>query len=163
MRWPTEKLPMRHATLLLFLSLWLAAIGWSAPIASPAPVPGDPLTGNGNVHRSVLTDSQLLANMTPATPVDDTEGFAVPANAAAPSQTFEGALTLADPASRGSAQILRDDFGDDGASNSPWRHLPPFSFQFVQNGSYLIPVKQGLVITGNPAWNYIVGPGRVWK
>jgi hypothetical protein len=87
----------------------------------------------------------------------------LPANAAAPSQTFEGTLTLSDPASRGSAQILRNDFGDDSASNSPWRHLPGFSFQFVQNGSYLIPVQQGLVITGNAAWNYIVGPGRVWQ
>jgi len=60
-------------------------------------------------------------------------------------------------------QILRDDFGDDSTSNSPWRHLPSFSFQFVQNGSYLIPVPQGLVITGSAAWNYIAGPGRVWQ
>jgi hypothetical protein len=33
----------------------------------------------------------------------------------------------------------------------------------VQTGSYLIPVQQGLIITGSPAWNYIVGPGRVWQ
>ncbi|MGA2359395.1 MAG: hypothetical protein ABSF66_10360, partial [Terriglobales bacterium] len=115
------------------------------------------------MHRSALTYSELFSNTGPTAPVDDGDGFALPANAAAPSQSFEGTLTLADPASSGSAQILRDDFGDDSANNSPWRHLPSFSFQFVQNGSYLIPVQQGLVITGNAAWNYIVGPGRVWR
>ncbi len=95
--------------------------------------------------------------------MDDGDGFAVPTNAAAPSQTFEGRLKLSDVASGGGAQILRDDFGDDKAGNSPWRHLPAFHFQFVQSGSYLIPDRQGLVITGNAAWNYIVGPGRVWR
>ena len=126
-------------------------------------MPGDPLTGNGNVSRTLITHSQLFSNTVPAAPIDDRGGFAVPADAAAPSQAFEGTLTLSDPDSSGSAQILRDDFGDDSASNSPWRHLPSFSFQFVENGSYLIPVQQGLVITGNAAWNYILGPGRVWR
>ncbi|MGA2204123.1 MAG: hypothetical protein ABSG40_19410 [Terriglobales bacterium] len=155
---------MKPWALLGLLFLGTALAGWCAPALSAAtPVPGDPLRGNGNVNRSVLTYSQLFANTAPAAPVDDSGGFAVPANAAAPAQTFEGTLTLSDPASSGSAQILRDDFGDDSASNSPWRHLPSFSFQFVQNGSYLIPVQQGLVITGSTAWNYIVGPGRVWQ
>ena len=154
---------MTRWTLLHLLFIWPAVAGWSAPTAVTTRVPGDPLSGNGNVHRSVLTYSELFSNTGPTAPVDDGDGFALPANAAAPSQTFEGTLTLSDSASSGSAQILRDDFGDDSASNSPWRHLPSFSFQFVQNGSYLIPVQQGLVITGNPAWNYIVGPGRVWR
>ena len=152
---------MTRWTLLHLLFLWPAVSGWSAPIVATRRVPGDPLSGSGNVHRSVLTYSELVSNTGPAAPVDDGDGFALPANAAAPSQSFEGTLTLADPAPSGSAQILRDDFGDDSANNSPWRHLPSFSFQFVQNGSYLIPVQQGLVITGNAAWNYIVGPGRV--
>jgi hypothetical protein len=127
------------------------------------PVPGDPLSGNGRVNRSVLTYSQLFSNTVPTAPVNDSDGFALPANAAAPSQALEGTLTLSDPATSGGAQILRDDFADDSAGNSPWQHLPNFSFQFVQNGSYLIPVQQGLVITGDAAWNYIVGPGRVWQ
>ncbi len=137
--------------------------GWSASPAATTPAPGDPLSGKGNVHRSVLTYNQLFSDAAVAAPVDDSDGFALPANAAAPSQTFEGTLTLSNAASRGSAQVLRDDFGDASANNVAWRHLPDFSFQFVQNGSYLIPVQQGLVITGNATWNYIVGPGRVWQ
>lgn len=115
------------------------------------------------MNRSVLTYSELFSNTVPSVPVDDSAGFALPANAAAPSQSFEGTLTLSDPTTSGSAQILRDDFADESGSNSPWRHLASFSFQFVQNGSHLVPVQQGLVITGSAAWNYIVGPGRVWQ
>jgi hypothetical protein len=153
---------MRHATLLFSLLLY-PTIGVCASAAPATPVPGDPLTGSGNVHRSVLTDSQLFSNALRIAPVDDSDGFGVPANAAAPSQAFEGTLTFLSPATSGTAQILRDDFGDDGPTDSPWRHLPPFRFQFVQNGSYLIPVQQGLIVTGDAAWNYIIGPGRVWQ
>lgn len=155
---------MKPRALLRLLFLWPALAGWCAPaLLAATPVLGDPLRGNGNVNRSVLIYSELFSNTSPSAAIDDSAGFALPANAAAPSQTFEGRLTLSDPANGGSAQILRDDFADDSASNSAWRHLPSFSLQFVQNGSYLIPVQQGLVITGNTAWNYIVGPGRVWQ
>ena len=157
------RLPMTRWTLLHWLFLWPAVAGWCAPGVATMPVPGDPLSGNGHVNRSVLTYSQLFSDTVPTAPVNDSDGFALPVNAAAPSQAFEGTLTLSDPATSGGAQILRDDFADDSAGNSPWRHLPSFSFRFVQNGSYLIPVPQGLVITGDAAWNYIVGPGRVWQ
>ena len=147
---------------LRLLLLCLVLPGWCAGLAT-TPVPGDPLSGNGNVNRSVLTSSQLFSSAAPAAPVDDSAGFGLPANAAAPSQAFEGTLTLSVPETSGDSQILRNDFGYDTANNSPWRHLASFSFQFVQNGSYLIPVQQGLTVTGSPAWNYIVGPGRVWQ
>jgi hypothetical protein len=42
-------------------------------------------------------------------------------------------------------------------------HLPEFDFEFVQNGSHLIPVQRGLIITSHPYWNYILSPGRVWQ
>src|SRR5450631_82376 len=155
---------MKPSFLLRALFLWLALAGWCTPaLSATTPVPGDPLGGNSKVNRSVLTYSELFSNTVPSVPVDDSAGFALPANAAAPSQSFEGTLTLSDPTTSGSAQILRDDFADESGSNSPWRHLASFSFQFVQNGSYLIPVQQGLVITGSAAWNYILGPGRVWQ
>jgi hypothetical protein len=141
----------------------LATVGPPYLPAAIAPVPGDALTGNGNVSRTVLTSSQLFSNTAPEAPVDEGAGFAVPLNAAAPSQALEGTLTLSNPATNGSFQVVRDDQQYDTGSDSPWRHLASFSFQFVQNGSYLIPVQQGLVITGSPAWNYIVGPGRVWQ
>ena len=131
--------------------------------ASTTTVSSDPLLGNGNVRRLQLSYGELFSASVPAVPVDDSSGFAVPANAAAPSQTFEGTLVLTNPAISGSSEILRNDRGYDTANDSPWRHLPNFSFQFVQNGSHLIPVQQGLIITGHTAWNYIVGPGRAWQ
>jgi hypothetical protein len=158
------RLPMIPWVLFRFLPLWLVVAGWSAQAsAATTPVPGDPLRGNGGVNRSVLTYSQLFSNTAPGAPVDDTAGFGLPANAAAPFQAFEGTLTLSDPTTGGGSEILRNNFEYDTAGNSPWRHLASFSFQFVQNGSHLIPVEQGLVITGSAAWNYIVGPGRVWQ
>lgn len=126
-------------------------------------MPGDPLAGNGNVSRHLLTYSELFSNDAPAAPVDDSAGYSVPANAAEPSQSFEGTLILSDVAKRGGFQILRDDDKYDDGNDSPWRHLANFSFQFVQNGSRLVPVQQGLAITGSTAWNYIVGMGRVWQ
>ena len=155
------KLPIHLAGLLSWATL--ASLGPTFLSAHSATVPGDPLTGRGNVNRSVLTYGELFSNTALASPVDDRDGFAVPASAAAPSQIFEGTLTLSNPTSSGSFRLLRDDEKIDTGTDSPWRHLASFSFQFVQNGSYLIPVQQGLVITGSSAWNYIVDPGRVWQ
>lgn len=156
---------MKLCTLLGKLLSWVTIVSLSPVVLSAkvATVPGDPLKGNGNVNRAALTYSELFSNAAPAAPVDDTAGFAVPAQAAPPSQTFEGTLTLSAVSERGSFQILRDDDKYDNGADSPWRHLAKFSFQFVQNGSHLVPAQQGLVITGSTAWNYIVGPGRVWQ
>ena len=80
-----------------------------------------------------------------------------------PKETFEGRLDLLNPASSGGFTLLHDAFHYIDDADSPWKHLPRFSFEFVQNGSHLIPVKQGLLVTGSPSWNYIIGPGRVWR
>jgi len=126
-------------------------------------MPGDPLKGNGEVSRSILTYDQLFADAAPTAPVDDSAGFGLPVNAAQASENFEGTLTLSDPAAGGGFKVLENTEAYESTNNSPWMHLAPFSFQFVQSGSDLIPVEQGLVITGSPAWNYIVGPGRIWQ
>ena len=93
----------------------------------------------------------------------DDGAFALPANAATPTNTFEGTLTLSGNATGGGFATIRDDYSYTGTADSPRKHLPNFSFQFVQNGSHFIPVNQGLYITGNTYWNYIIGPGRVWN
>jgi Beta-lactamase len=112
--------------------------------------------------RTILTHDQLFADNTPKEPLDD-GGFAMPAGAAEPGQNFEGLLTLDDVATNGNFQLLADVFHLIPERDSIWKHLAPFHFQFVQSGHYLIPVRQGLVITASPVWNYIVGPGRVWQ
>ncbi|MBL8063015.1 MAG: hypothetical protein JNK32_08365 [Anaerolineales bacterium] len=134
------------------------------PTPTPIPgqtVPGDPLTGNGVVSRTLLTYANLTSGSSTA-PVDD-GAFALPANAAMPLHTFEGSLTLNNEATSGGFNEVRDDYAYTGNQDNPRKHLPEFSFEFVQNGSHLIPVAQGLSITGHQYWNYIVGPGRAWS
>lgn len=134
------------------------------PTPTPPPggsVPGDPLTGNGNVTRTILTYNDLMTGSSSA-PVDD-NAFALPANAAMPDHVFEGSLELFNEATSGGFSEVKDSYNYTGNSDSPRKHLPEFNFEFVQNGSHLIPVTQGLVYTGHPFWNYIIGPGRVWK
>jgi len=124
-------------------------------------VPGDPLTGSGAVTRTLLTYSNLMTGSSTA-PVDDS-AFALPTNAAMPDFVFEGRLELLNEATSGGFGEVRDDYAYTGNADNPRKHLPEFSFEFVQNGSHLIPVQQGLSYTTHPYWNYIVGPGRVWK
>lgn len=136
----------------------------AGPTPTPIPgstVPGDPLTGSGNVTRTLLTYNDLMSGSS-AAPVDDS-AFALPAEAAMPDHTFEGRLELFNEATSGGFTEIRDDYGYTGNQDNPRKHLPEFSFQFAQNGSHLIPVNQGLSYTGHAYWNYIVGPGRIWK
>jgi CubicO group peptidase (beta-lactamase class C family) len=121
------------------------------------------LAGKGDAKRSTLTRDQLFAGILPSMPVDDSAGFALPANAAEPTEVFEGTLTLKDLGANSNFTKFADVFGIVPEADSPWKHLPAFNYQFVQSGSYLIPAIQGLTITGSPAWNYIIGPGRVWR
>ncbi len=113
--------------------------------------------------RTVLTRDLLFGKAVPSAPLDDSEAFTVPPNAAAPADVFEGTLTLSDLAASSTFVQLSDIFQIIPDGDSTWKHLPPFSYQFVQSGGYIIPAKQGLTITGSPSWNYIIGPGRVWQ
>ncbi len=141
-----------------------AVIVAAAPPAAGADtvtgVPGDPLSGSGAVSRSVLTAAQLTGG-TAGGPVADS-AFAVPAGAAMPRHTFEGRLQLNGESTGGGFAERRDDLFRTGSSDSLWKHLPEIDMDFVQNGSHLVPVAQGLTYTGSPYWNVVHGPGRAW-
>jgi len=124
---------------------------------------GPPLAGSGDVRRTVVKRTLLMGSAAPLTPVDDRAGFGLPQEAAEPAEIFEGTLTLKQTASNGNFSLLAEIFGLVSDADSPWKHLPPTEITFVQSGSHLIPAQQGLVITGSPVWNYIIGPGRVWR
>ena len=113
------------------------------------------------VSRTLLTFDDLISGSSPA-PVDD-NAFALPAEAATPKNTFEGTLHLVNNASSGGSKVYVDTQRIFGSGDQPIKHLPDFTYQFVQNGSHLIPVNQGLAYTGSLYWNYIIGPGRVWN
>jgi hypothetical protein len=158
------KNPSGVASYCAALLLCVALLELPAPArAQNSSLPGRALSGGGDVNRAVLTRNQLFGKTSPSEPLDDAAGFAVPPKAAEPTETFEGTLTLDDFNTSDKFILLSDIFRIVPKEDSPWKHLPRFSFQFAQNGSYLIPAQQGLAITGSPSWNYIIGPGRVWR
>lgn len=117
----------------------------------------DCLEGNGNVSRSSATYSQLTNASN--TGLVDYSHYAVPANAANPSNTFEGTLTLT---------ITDGTLNEQGTSlasayTNPDR-MPDFSYQLIQHGTHIIPVERG-VLSGSSTndWEYILSPGRVWN
>lgn len=120
---------------------------------------GDPHDPSGPVPVA-LTRAELFMEGDPPSPVDD-GGFAMPADATPPDGRFEGRLELVGPERHGSFRGVYEQYPL-GDSDSTWKHLPPFSLEFVQDGNDLIPARQGLIHTGHPNWNYIVGPGHVW-
>ncbi len=153
------------ATSLAGLLLW-GTSGCITASAQVTPMPGDPLTGSGVVSRTVNTYTTLMSTTQPSAIVSDTSGFGIPATAAAPTNTFEGTLTLSLVTTVGNYTSVYDPLNY--SSITAWKHLGANSgtsliLQFVQNGSWLIPVTQGLQYTGSSNWNIIVGYGRVWN
>ncbi len=174
---------MKSATItnIAALLLW-AVLGCVTAFAQIAPMPGDPLTGSGVVNRTVNTYATLTSTSQPSAIVSDTNGWGIPSTAAAPTNTFEGTLTLSSVTTTGGYGSIYDPLGYSGVT--AWKHLPgntssstSLTLQFVQNGSWLIPVTQGLQYLGtsnqtgtgyspvSPAWhwNLIIGYGRVWN
>jgi hypothetical protein len=132
----------------------------SYPLLTLSPEnPGRQLTGSDAYPRTLLTYDDLMHGSSMA-PIDNV-AFAFPDQAALPSHVFEGRLELLGEAVNGEFQEIRDDYHY--SDNPERRHLPEFDFEFIQDGSYLIPTRQGLLITGHPYWNVILGPGRAWQ
>ena len=131
----------------------------STPIQLPSSTRlGAILTGSGTVKRNLLTYDDLMTGSVSA-PVDDT-AFALPESAVMPGVVFEGRLILP-TSTQGGSEVIQDDLNY--GVNTARLQLPDFDLQFVQDGSFLIPAVQGLVFTGHPYWNYIVGVGRIWQ
>ncbi len=122
----------------------------------------DPLTGNGNVSRSQLGSAALTTGAEP-TATMDFSNFALPANAAMPTNHFEGRLVLTGEATGGRFTKLVDTFRYTGNADSPRKHLPEFDFEFVQTGSHIVPVRRDSIANAHPDWEFVLLPGRVWN
>ncbi|MFA7279839.1 MAG: hypothetical protein WC100_07065 [Sterolibacterium sp.] len=109
--------------------------------------------------QTILTYDDLTTG-TSSAPVSDAV-FAMPPGAAPATRTFSGTLELLGEQSGSGFKALTDVYNYAAASG--WKNLPKFRYQFVQSGDDLIPVTQGLIITGNSYWNYIIGTGRIWN
>ena len=110
---------------------------------------------------STITYDELTGATAPVLPVQ-TEAFAPPATATAPSNVFQGRLMLDVRNSAGGFQVLKDQFGDAAANSGAAQRLPSFDLDFVQSGDALIPVRRGGIPSPHPEWEFILEPGRVW-
>ena len=107
-------------------------------------------------ERSLLTYADLMDGFEAASPVDESE--LTPPTGAAPAQhTFEGRLELFVEDANVQMEMLR------GELEPEYRSLPVFEIEFVQVDGYLVPTQRGSVVPEQPAWNYIIEPGRVWQ
>jgi hypothetical protein len=129
---------------------------------SPSPDAFDPLSGSGAVSRSLLTASTLLNGSDPGSRFN-LSGYALPANAAEPTNFFQGRLTLSSTATGGGFAEIVDTYGYTGPADNPRKHLPPFDFEFIQTGSHIFPLQRGSIASSHANWEYVLSPGRVWN
>ncbi|HEY8569938.1 choice-of-anchor D domain-containing protein [Microbulbifer sp.] len=122
----------------------------------------DPLTGSGAVNRTALTMNTLINGAGSGTLVDYSH-FALPAQAAMPTNQFQGSLELLGEATGGTFAKHKDTFRYVGAQDTTRKHLPEFNFEFVQTGSHIFPVQRGSIPSAHPEWEYVLTPGRVWN
>lgn len=119
----------------------------------------DPLPGNGVVVRTANALGYAVLMGSDAS-LTNYSAYAVPVTAGNPGQTFQGTLTLNGLSTSGklveAGTHARSFYADPG-------HLPPFSFQFIQDGTHIFPLVRGLIVTSHPDWHYILEPGRVWS
>jgi hypothetical protein len=164
--WTISLSTSQTATTNSFDDLDANSAAWTTPSSStPTPdpgsgVPSDPLTGSGNVNRTLLTANEMLNGANTVAPIDES-AFALPADAAPPSNTFSGQFQLLGEATNGSFTKIVDSYNYD--ADTERLHLPEIDVEFVQSGSHLIPAQRGKIITSHPYWDYLVGPGRVWN
>jgi hypothetical protein len=149
---------IRQKLLLAVMPLTLLVTSCGQPVAPAEVSPFSPLAGSGDVNRTALTYDDLMNGFDATSPVDGS-ALALPDDAAHPEHPFEGRLELLGEATNGYSRELRDALN----WHSGMCSIPEFDFEFVQHGSHLIPVQRGLIVTDDPSWLYILGPGRVWR
>ena len=116
----------------------------------------------GQAMRQFLTADELLGGFDYTSPVVMSAYGPAP-GADVARHRFEGRLTLHGQARAGGFREYTDEYGVTGAADSPHRHLPEFSFELVQVGQSLVPVRRGAIPGEHPYWEFILGPGRVWQ
>lgn len=60
-----------------------------------------------------------------------------------------------------SVKVQRDDYKFAQNSKLKANFLPPFEFNFVQDGDFLIPLRRGSIPSSHPLWEYILETGHI--
>ncbi|MGD0647001.1 MAG: hypothetical protein ABR971_03330 [Acidobacteriaceae bacterium] len=112
------------------------------------------------VNAQAPSYNDLFSHVKLPSPMPDA-AFGLPPGARAPSQVLEGRLDLHPSPGDGFGTVVDTKYNS-VRSESGWKHLPPFSIDFVQDGNRIIPAQEGLILTSSLEWNLIVGHGFAW-
>lgn len=115
---------------------------------------------NANSARTDLTYATLIGGKHAGEV--DLSAYAPALDAQAPTATFEGTLRVnGKPKTR---TILSDQGFLSPAQLAAAKTFPSdFSYDFVQDGNALLPVRRGYIVTNHPHWDFVLEPGRVWN
>jgi hypothetical protein len=117
-------------------------------------------TDHASPKRPFLSARFLLGDEKMESPAPTTAYRAVVA--ASPSNQFEGTLELQYAAGLGQATAHVDRFDQLNNTQLNIPELPPFQFDFIQDGSDLIPLSRGTQASDHPYWEFILEPGTAW-
>ena len=110
--------------------------------------------------RTVLTYNTLMTGTYPATV--DLAAYTPDTAATAASNTFEGVLHISGTPS--STVVVANSTYVTAANVAAAKTLPTdFDYQFVQDGSSIIPVRRGAIPSTHGWWEFILEPGQVWN
>lgn len=123
----------------------------------------DLLTGSGAVPRTQLGFTYLSTTATDPGSLIDFSAYALPSNAAHPTNFLRGLVTLNNTATSGGFKAVVDTYNYTKATDTTRKHLPSFSFQFIQTGSHIFPLRRDAIASSHPEWEYVLSPGRVWN
>ena len=135
--------------LVFFVSSCKSEQSETKPASKPAP-------------QYALSKDFLLGSERLQTPLA-TLAFTPPENTPLPAQGFNGVLSIETVNALNGIEVLKDTFGI--SSEEKWKlsSLPAFSFEYVSDGTAIIPVLREPQRSSHPYWEIILEPGRVWS
>ncbi len=80
-----------------------------------------------------------------------------------PSNILSGRLTLATDSQSNDFRMIVDELNFADLDRPGMQELPPFNFDFVQDGDILIPMRQGPIGNEHNWWEFVLLPGKVWE
>ena len=107
-----------------------------------------------------LSREVLVSGSISRAPVDLGE-YTPPPEAVPPRNRFEGSLALTRKGRNGFRSLSVDPAFLD-PHHRDVSSLPEFEFEYVQDGSDLIPVRRGTIPGRHPSWELILEPGKAW-
>lgn len=118
--------------------------------------------GNSNELIPGSRNSFLLGD-TPIEAPLSTREFTPPESGKMPLTGFTGILSLVAGTGQSNIEILTDTYSIGSNQELKLTELPPFSFEFVTDGTDVIPLVQTPRRSSHPYWEIVLSPGSAWS